>query len=101
MQNQQVAGRPQVPQQESVQLVTKVQYSCGCGAVLAIFRNVKMLGKISVHAVAGLRCVPPKSLDLLHLHTDEPSMRVIKQIGLCRIRLQIVDHRLNLWNPLF
>jgi hypothetical protein len=50
MQNQQVAERPQVPQHELVQLVTKVQYSCGCGAVFTIFRNVKMLGKISVHA---------------------------------------------------
>jgi hypothetical protein len=31
-----------VAQQESVQQVTKVQYPCGCGAVFAIFANVKM-----------------------------------------------------------
>ena len=47
MQNQQLAARPQVALQESVQQVIKVQCPCGCAAVFAIFVNVKIYGEIS------------------------------------------------------
>jgi hypothetical protein len=33
-----------------VQLVSKVQYPCGCGAAFAIFANVKIYGEISSDA---------------------------------------------------
>jgi hypothetical protein len=50
MQNQRLAARPQAGYQESVQLVTKVQYPCGCDTIFAIWENVKILGKINVDA---------------------------------------------------
>jgi hypothetical protein len=50
VQNQQLASRPQVALQESVQPVTKVQYPCGCDTVFTFFTNVKMSEKINVDA---------------------------------------------------
>jgi hypothetical protein len=42
--------RPQDARQESVHQVTKIQYPCGLRAVFAVFANVKIEGKINIHA---------------------------------------------------
>jgi len=44
---------PQAAHHKSVQQVTKVHYSCGLRKAFAIFANVKIEGKINIHARAA------------------------------------------------